>query len=775
MRYISEQFKDIQREIMRPATMLHFEVNSDVAHSIRGDAEELDFDTTVAPIVAPEMCVNEHLYAVVGDEIAIDDPNRICAPDNSNGVFSEPKTTVPFGITAIVSANTEVLIGDASEFYNNFAGFASPVTLSFKGGVIPDYIRVERYDFDLSAWETEDEIDNSDLNEEVLFEPADYSQASDFRRFYVKNSTDSGRFQLNWIRGDYSLRIPAKPTVIFENEYISSININEETDLTSQSLPSYEMTVECLDVDEIYTPDSSYWTNQFAEDAPCYLKIGYEIGSSIEYIPFFFGKLTQAPSYEAGKITFKIAVDWRTEWTLNINSKPNSTLATGDIVDSVLFKDLLDNGYLFDSADVFHGEDDITGSECNYYGEIDTSEARQLVANALGCYITAGVNTYVLHNTNDIQYKPFDDYILRSEQVQNTLESKQKVGKIVVTRNENTLAAEYTDVASVDTDIPVEPGDYTSIIFKVPFFPIGKIQLITVPRVPSNAVITMDDTTCDEKVGEDGLIEVELLFTSNVSATIRPTVRFWQVNNVKYKETISNEEVEGEVYENNNDLVTNGYVAGKVKRVASLINDVPNQYEVDLIADYRYELGDVIRLETKNNNFKTCVITGLNFTLPGSNGHVTCRKIFSLDDTPYSVKGAEGLKITFGLNEVTILETPEDTCVVAHYSVPSIYTGYILVLGATSWEELHEGEPVANPLGILVTDNNNHVWSIAVTLAGHEDIPVTNAPVVELEIDPEVGIADYKYAAIKMIKTVYESQGMTAPVSWDNEVHWNWE
>ena len=770
MRYASESFKEIQDEVVRPPLKLWFEVGTDITHTITGVPNELDFDTTVAPIVAPKNCVNEHYYAVIGDSKPVDDPNRICAPENGGGV-DDPITTVPYGITPVATGGNEVLIGDSAEFYNNFAGFASPVKLSFKG-VVPDQVRVERYDLDTSTWVTEDTISNTLLEEEVFFLPADYDQAGNFRRFWVKRSGARCRFQLNYIKACYALRAPQHPTILFQNDYVASVNIDQETDLTSQTLPSYEMTVTCLDVNEEFTPDTDFWKYQFADGSPCYLRIGYEVGEGIEYLPFMYGKLNQPPTYGEGKITFKASVEWRTEWDISLTSIPDDWESPDNIAKSALFKDIIADNGLFDTYDVFHGDDDEYGSECNYYGVVDSKDARQLVANALGCYITAGINAFDLHNSNDVQYISPVDVLTRYEQVTNTLESRSKVGKILITRNENLQASgadRYESIAPI-APVAIPAGETEVVNFTLPFYPISRIKL-------AGAGIFEVEGGIVETINSDGTVNVALNVTNTSAAaeTYSSPAEFFKVTNNQYKETDETEEVLGEVYENNNELITNGYTAGKANRVAHLINDVNSQYEVDVIQNYCYELGDVVRLETQKNKFITCVITGLQYSMPGSSGRVTCRKIFSLDDTPYSVKGAQGLKITFGLNELTILEADEDYCVVAHYSVPAQYTGVVLVLGATSWEETHEGVPVVNPLGLLVTDNNEHIWSIAVVVAGDEDIPVTTAPVIELPLDPEGDLSYYKYAAIELIKMVYEAQGMTAPVTWDSEVHWNWE
>ena len=247
MRYVSEQFKAIQDEIIRPAlSNLIFEVGTDVANV--KNALFLDFDNTVAPEVKPKDTTNVYNYAVLGDEGSVDDPTRICAPDKSSGAFATPNHSVPYGITAYTLANTDCIIGDNNPSFN-FTDITSPITFSFIGGHKPDRIKVEYYDPDNGAWQLEKTYTKIvGVFDEVTFVPDNYDNAENkYRRIKVANHVSAGRFQLSWARADRSARNGAE-AVSFNKALVQSAKITESTDLTSQSLPSYEMTVECLDV-----------------------------------------------------------------------------------------------------------------------------------------------------------------------------------------------------------------------------------------------------------------------------------------------------------------------------------------------------------------------------------------------------------------------------------------------------------------------------------------------------------------------------------------------
>lgn len=784
MKQVSDSFKEILGEVLRPITRLYFEVHSDVAESVGGNAEDsathLGFDDTVAPVIFPKTCVNESFYAVVGDEVPIDDPNRICAPDDISGTFPTPQATVPYGVTPLTSANTETLIGDASEYYHNFIGFAD-ATLCFRG-LIPDSIRVERYNTLSSSWETEMTISNPDLEPEIEYIP-DNKELGEWRRFYVKNSTEAGRFQLLWIRSDiskygkyFSDGKDASP-IVFENEIISNVNIDIETDLTSQTLPSYEMTVECLDVDEIYTPDSSYWTTQFKNGAACYFKLGYDIGDGVEYVPLFYGKLTKTPTYSEGKITFNVAVEWRFAWDLELTSLPRVGNPTeGTVCRSIKFADLLATGWsvpaFFDSSDdMFADTTDEENSLCNYYGSIDGGNARQLVANALGGYITAGIATVDIHNANNVQYKTPYDVLTRYEQQQATLESKPTVGKISVTRNANTVAnASDSYTATAAETIVMEEGDTAEFTFKIPNYAFSGISYEN-PIGYSFSIDSIDS----EVVGEDGMVTVTITITlthitivsipPTTSITMNPTFTFVNVNNKKYTETEAvSDEVSGDVYTNDNDLVTNTYVAAKVKRVAHLVSDICEQYEIDVIQDYRYDLGDIVRVETNTDTFKTCVITGLKYKLPGSSGHVTCRKIFSYENVNEVVLGAVGLSITFGGDTLLIKESPNDACVVARFRDRSQFKDWIVVYGATKCDFTHNGVTTEITPNATVTDANGHIWYFYTFPENVNSTLTTNAPVAVLPDYSSDAVAGYA-SGVKLIRYMFEEQGMTPPIA----------
>ena len=777
MKQVSDSFKTILGEVLRPITRLYFEVSSDVAEVVNGDTADsgtqLNFDDTVAPIIQPKTCANEHYYAIVGDSVPVDDPNRICAPDDVSGTFPTPQTTVPNGVTALTSANTEVLIGNASEYYYNFIGFAD-ATLCFRG-LIPDSIRVERYNTANSSWETEITISNPDLDSEIEYIPADKDLTA-WRRFYVKNSTEAGRFQLLWIRrdtGKYSYYFNGgndSSPIVFENEIISNVNIDTETDLTSQTLPSYEMTVECLDVDEIYTPDSSYWTNQFKDGSKCYFKLGYDIGEGVEYVPLFYGKLTKTPTYSEGKITFNVAVEWRSTWDIEWTSLPRVGSPTeGTVCRSRKFADLINDH--FDNIDIFADATDENNSLCNYYGSIDGGNARQLVANALGGYITAGIATVDIHNANNIQYKTPYDVLTRYEQQQATLESKPTVGKISVTRNENTVAnASDSYTATAAETIVMEEGDTAEFTFKIPNYAFSGISYET-PIGYSFSIDSIDS----EVVGEDGMITVTIVITltsitivsipPTTSITMNPTFTFVNVNNKKYAETEAvSDEVSGDVYTNDNDLVTNTYVAAKVKRVAHLVSDICEQYEIDVIQDYRYDLGDIVRVETNTDTFKTCVITGLKYKLPGSSGHVTCRKIFSYENVNEIVLGAVGLSVTFGGDTLLIKESANDACVVARFRDRSQFKDWLVVYGATKCDFTHNGVTTEITPNATVTDANGHIWYFYTFPENVNSTLTTNAPVAILPDYTSAAVAGYA-SGVKLIRYMFEEQGMTPPIA----------
>lgn len=766
MRYVSEAFKEIQSEVIRPATKLYFEIGTDVGNSIR--AENPEFDTDVAPIVTPLSCANEHYYAIMGDGQGVDDPNRICAPDDPAVL---PNTSVPYGVTTIHGAGSpDIIIGNTTEFYYNFVLGEYPVALNFKG-YVPDTIKVERYDLESDAWVEETVINNPELKENVKFTP---SEAGSFYRFGVNRSGfSSGRFILNYIK-ELRTEGDGVTPVIFEDTHISSVSISQETDLTSQTLPSYEFSVECLDVDEEYTPDTDYWKNLFVDGTPCFFKAGYEIGGSVEYIPIAYGKLTQAPTYNAGKLTFKVAFNWHIEWDIDLNSIVDNPPAAGEKVEGRTFKDIIEqniqyslNPFFNRYDDVFADQDDIDNSECNYYGELDTANARQMVANALGGFILPDVNAVNLHNANNIQYKTFIDYLTRYEQVQNTLESQPKVGKISVARYENTLASDYMQV-TLPERIYVSTDNYGEGVFTIPSFAFGNWVVTNWDKSVSTANVTITDFY--EEVNEDGTVSVHMTFATDANTYIKPTIRFYNVNSKRFSETEVTEDVKGEEYINDNELVTNSYVASKVKRVAHLINDVSNQYEVDMIQDLRYEPGDVIRLETQKDIFKTCVITGVRFTFPGSNGHITCRKIFALEDTPEAVQGARGLVITSGDEiKVTVLEADNDICVVGDVYMPDDpYLRHAIVLGGVTKYEYEEAgtTPTIFTPKVIITDRNGHRWHASVFIGYYT--PITNAEVIELPpyLNSSTPNNVSAYAAMSLIMKMYENQGMTSPVDY---------
>ncbi len=755
MRYLSESFKEMQDELIRPALSLFFEIATDVDRVVHAnyDGEHINFDDTKVPVVPPKDCTNEYMYAVVGADQWVDDARRICAPTD---VSTEPTHGVPYGVTAYTPANTDCLIG-SDTFYYNFQGLYTKVELHFSDDHHPRTVTVEYWDNANSAWVVEDTIMTLD-DTPIYFTPAS-GTAGRFRRFKAK-SILPGRFQLQWIKS-----MPS-PTVTFKKNRISSVMISQETDLTSQTLPSYEMTVTCLDVDGIYKPDTAYWgkSGAFRIGSACYFYIR-KTGRDFEQIPLMYGKLTQEPSYGNGKITFKVAVDWNK--SKSFRSITNSDLNEGDIVDSRKYYQFLND--LFDSHDVFHGADDEWGSEVNYYGIVDAKETRQRIANALGCYIIADVTKVNLLNANDIQYKPFQDVLTRYEQIQNTLENRPKVKDVSVTRYQYTLSGEYVEIEASEA-ITATISGYNIAKFLLPFYAFGKVEIVDAQASDPSATITFNAVN-SQKRNADGLIETELQFDTNTNCVIQPIVRFYEVKTEEFNETEILDGSASETYTNDNYLVSNGYNAGKVKRVAKLMSNVSGQYEIDVIQNFAYEAGDVIRIETDKGVFKTCVITGLKFNLPGSKGHVTARKIFAIEDGKKALYDMEGVTLIertgAGGQSFRVTETANGYMAMGKFHDTDLNLDFYVVVGATK-AQVKGGGDWGNLTPHELEDYNKHVWYFFGDVIQNSQLAV-NIPVYDLgtrPADEEIDI--YTWGGIKLTMMLYEEQGMSSPLDWDN-------
>lgn len=757
MRFVSEQFKEIQDEIIRPAlSKLTFEINTDVANVVLPVGYNLmDYDDTVAPIVTPENCLNKHYYAVVGDESTVDDPLRICAPDNS-GVMATPNHLVPWGVTPYLNAHQRVIIGSSTDAFN-FKGIMSPIEFSFIGGHLPTRLDVEVIDPNTGYWVSAFIYEDLNGIRTVTYTPDSYD-AERLYRFEVHART-AGRFQVSYIMGKQSVVSGISP-IKFEKNEIEKASIDMSTDLTSQSLPSYEMTVECLDVNAEYTPDTDYWDKQFKDGTPCYLSAAYEINGVNEFVNLMYGKLTEKPNYEQGKITFKIAVDWRKNWTYNINPYFDDSLNVGDVIPGDSFGLIISNGKLFDSYE-------LDETECNYSGEIDSREARQLIANAMGCFIKADFNKVNLLNANSIQYKGFDDYLTRYDQVKYSLESKPKVGRISVVRNANTVSSEYVEVESpLSAMVGTDAQRYVIFPFELPFFATGKWEMVNAQSTNPDAVVSLFANPDVRKL-DNGNFEVVIPFTASEITTIKPIVRFYKVASTEFEETETlTDAVEGDVYSNNNMLVTNSDVANKVKQVAHLVSDISNQYEVDVVQDLRYEVGDVIRLETEKNTYVSCVITDVKFNLPGSNGHITCRKVFSFEDSENAILDPVGLSVSFALTSIEVTKASERAAFVGIMN-EGVNT-HIYVMGVEEYDEDISGTVTSETYNGLLTDLNGHAWKFAFYTVPSGTIVSTDAPVVDIPTyDVSSGITANAFGAIALLKTIYGEQGMTAPVDYN--------
>ena len=128
------------------------------------------------------------MNAVVGDGKGVDDPNRICAAVINGGTFPTPTHLVPTGVTIVANANQEVLIGSTSDDYANYLAGNAPISVSFKGGLIPERIRIERKGLSYgSTWQAYKTVDNTDMKEEFVIPEDSYGTMYRYR-FYLLNT-----------------------------------------------------------------------------------------------------------------------------------------------------------------------------------------------------------------------------------------------------------------------------------------------------------------------------------------------------------------------------------------------------------------------------------------------------------------------------------------------------------------------------------------------------------------------------------------------------------
>ena len=259
MKYVSEKFKQAQDEIIRPPYKnIRFFIGTDNGYphnAVGGSLNPLNFDTSVAPVVAPKFCSYANLsYAVLGDGQQVDNQWRICAPDNSGGSFSEPNgIIVPYGVTEYANANEEVIIGNSTPALN-FTNIMSRTYIQFTGGHTPTKLVVEWYDTKTSTWKTSGTYTGTGDSWWFRYNNPNPNLLT---RFKVSAPT-AGRFQLSNVKEQWSIE-NGLPTLILDTNKISKIAIDEDTDLTSQTLPDYEYSVECRDINNEYTPDSDNW------------------------------------------------------------------------------------------------------------------------------------------------------------------------------------------------------------------------------------------------------------------------------------------------------------------------------------------------------------------------------------------------------------------------------------------------------------------------------------------------------------------------------------
>ena len=188
-------------------------------------------------------------------------------------------------------------------------------------------------------------------------------------------------------------------------------------------------------------------------------------------------------------------------------------------------------------------------------------------------------------------------------------------------------------------------------------------------------------------------------------------------------------------------------------------------FNVEDLGDLRYEVGDIIRLETEKNTYVTCVITNVRFNLPGSNGHITCRKVFAFEDSDKAILDPVGLSVSFGLTEITVTKQSERACFVGlmHTAADT----YIYVMGVEEYDKDLSGTVTSETYNGKLTDFNGHEWKFDCYSVPSGTPVTTGAIAIDLpEYDVSTGVTPNAFGAISLLKAVYSEQGMTAPVDW---------
>ena len=209
MRYASNTFVEMQKEIIRPPFKnIYLYVGADNCYPHNapgGNLNDLGFDTTVAPVVAPTYCRDVRAYAVLGQSWGVDSTWRICAPEKVNGSFSKPNHIVPYGVSVYAEANEEVIIGNPT-YALNFTNIKSRLSIVFTGGHYPTKLEVEWYDTESGTWKSSGVFisPNPSGSSSWWFKYNNYGIPDKrFTRFKISSNT-AGRFQLSYIMDQWS-------------------------------------------------------------------------------------------------------------------------------------------------------------------------------------------------------------------------------------------------------------------------------------------------------------------------------------------------------------------------------------------------------------------------------------------------------------------------------------------------------------------------------------------------------------------------------------------
>ena len=613
MRGASTSYKELMQQVLKPATQIRFREAVEQGYIALGSNDNIDM-TIVKSWSTPDI-PNYRRYATVDNfGWKVDDDSYICVTRNA------PITNNMF-ITKELTANTDVTIQD------NMGVLASQV-----GDVYLKIAPIHCSSLTIKFGKTDHHGGFVDTPQEVTI---DGTSMTDFETVHFTVEEDMYLLKFNVSEDCRISYYPlsnnaADPVAIFVNSNLISVDIEESSNLYSQELPRFDVTVKIYDADGTYDPVNPQGEfAKFVQDYSVYMLMGYMVEGYLETPFTVLLYLKDTPVYENHEITLSFSTT---------KSADNKYIDTLPIISGNPGDPIVNRTYR-------HTAGSLTIDSNGFESLITRAEMDQIICSIYGLgyvnppksiNLTRALYNYVrLHHFTGYEIINKNSIKIDRKPILKALTIKQYSNTIPTTYQEtvsgsapNSNVEHWTDVGFYQYRMIIDVDADVSDICKV-----DVLRLV----VPGSSANMVDFSTYTDS--ESGATHLRFWVYCdedyNPSGTTTYTLGLYHVRQVTNDITES-VNPDGENMVIDNPFITNTSLLESCRTMVKNVAYYRDYYTFDAIADYLTDANDWIVIDTPYEKNVGLFVTDIKYHFPGGTCTITGNRRFCLSNSNYS-------------------------------------------------------------------------------------------------------------------------------------------